>query len=117
MNIFRVRAERPCEIETLVMSKDKHEARMLTLMAIRNGEIVFDEHDHGQASITSVELESITDKTIEEVKDYGIINKEAEVIYDSEIIEKVTEEQAKQMKEEYLKKYHMEFNFNAPEVT
>ena len=110
MKIFRVTVEKTKELETLVIAKDLNEAKSLTLKGIRNSELEFDNLFEGTIDITSAYPADITEHTLREIKDYGILNEEAELIYDTTIIEDLTEYQRKKQKEENLKKNHLELN-------
>jgi hypothetical protein len=57
------------------------------------------------------EGETYEENIIKEVKDYGIINEDCELVYDTSIIKHIKEQIKKEEKEAYLKKHHMEFNF------
>jgi hypothetical protein len=111
MKIFRVTAEKTKELETLVIAKDLNEAKSLTLKGIINSELEFDNvFDSNHIEITSAYPADITEHTLFEIRDYGILNEEAELIYDTDIIEDLSNYQRKKQKEENLKKNHLELN-------
>ena len=113
VKIFRVYIEKTKELETLVIAKDLNEAKSLALKGVKNKELEFDDLFEGEIEIASAYPSDITKHTLEEVKDYGILNEQAKLIFDTEIIEELSEDQRKKQKEEHLKKNHLELNLGA----
>ena len=111
MQIFRVHATQEHIIETLVIAKDINDARMRTLMAIKNGELDFIDTTEEPAYISLANPINAEEDIIKEVKNYGILDENLYVVYDGSIIKELKERMKKAEKEAYLKKHHMEFNF------
>lgn len=122
MKIFRATAEEIRTIETLVLGNNSQEAKQLASRAINSGELEFDEptiyswNEKAPYSLTVKELDltktDAVNAILKEIKGWGIVNREAELEYDPSVIEILFKAQEKQQKEEYLKKHHMEFDFN-----
>ncbi|MEN6379232.1 MAG: hypothetical protein ABFD15_06610 [Methanofastidiosum sp.] len=109
MKIFRVIIEKSQSTETLVMADDCTEANILVIKAAKLGEIEFDyEQSYDVESCREIEASTAI---INEIKEYGIVNEKADVIYDGKIVQQLIEANKKRLKEEFLKKHHMEFDF------
>jgi len=111
MKIFNVTAEQTHILSTMVMARNETEAKYQVFKAIRTKELVFDE-DYAP-SITECREHEISDPVVftKYVKNNGILNEKGDVVYDSATIKEILNENKKKMKEEFLKKHHMEFNF------
>lgn len=108
MKIFRVSLEKTLTTEALVMADDIDQAQLRAKLGVVRGDIEFD-IDYNSLSIHAIaNPEEITAMTIQDVKDYGILNEHGDLVYDSEIITELIERQKKETKEAYLKEHHME---------
>jgi len=113
--IFRLEAKKSKTLDILVYADSKEKANSSFRTAVIKGEI----GDDSWVSSESIKIARcnsvVLDETvIGEIFDYGIITGDGNLIYPKKedgFIESIKNKSAAQEKEEWLKKYHLEFNF------
>jgi hypothetical protein len=111
VKIFDCKISRNQETEVLVIAKNEKEAKLRAEKAFCHSIIKFDEDCSSGISDISVLETSLTDHTIHRIKYFGILNENLELDSGQEIIDRLKKLEAKREKEEWLKKYHLEFDF------
>ena len=112
MKIFKVEVQKVKTTDILVMANDRSTAERKAEDAVRLGDIEFDDEEIETGMVYEVDF--ISDEIRKEIRDFGIIDSNSELICDTETIENIIrgmeETVKKQESEEYLKKHHLEFN-------
>lgn len=109
MKIFKVEVQKVKTTDILVMANDRSTAERKAEDAVRLGDIEFDDEKIETGMVYEVDF--ISDEIRKEIRDFGIIDENSELIYEIEdMIENMEERIRKQEAEAYLKKHHLEFN-------
>lgn len=110
MKIFKAIAKQIKTAEIMVLAKNISSAESLVAQAMVFNDLDFEGDADRDINVEEIQSEDIND-IIRDIKEFGILNNKAKIDYDQSIIDEVVELYKKQKKEEYLKKYHMEFNY------
>ena len=108
--IFRVEAEKVVTIDSLVIAENSNEAELMVEQAIKDGELEFEDSIYEEVNVTTSRQIDIDPKIEKEIKDFGILNSDVEVVYDPNIIDEIAEAHRHEMRENYLKQNHLELS-------
>ena len=110
LKIFKATITKTHTTDVLVMAEEQVKARYYITIALKNDRIDFDySYDTDIDSIQRIE--DLKDKNLlKEIRDYGIINEQAELIYDPQVLEDMDAFNTRKIKEKYLKENHLELN-------